>query len=66
MENLFYRIDKNNNAVIFNEGGTNFERFEDSMCLVYPVNSGLSCYYEHNDGIILTIGDTKKCGIVAE
>ena len=65
--NLFYRLTEEGNAMIFGDDGIICERFNsDNMPLVYPVDSGLSAYYEHNDGIILTVEDAKKCGIEAE
>ena len=66
MEKLFYRMNKEGNAVVFNEDGMVCESFNEDMPLVYPVDSGLSCYYEHPDGIVLTIEDAIKCGVEAE
>jgi hypothetical protein len=65
-EELFYRENEDGNAVIFDKDGCSCNRFNDSMPLVYPVDSSLSAYYEHNDGIILTVEDAEKCGIEAE
>lgn len=66
MKDLFYRLNENGNAEIYNSDGTVCERFEENIPCVYPVDSNLSAYYEHNDGIVLTIDDAKKCGIFAE
>jgi hypothetical protein len=66
MINLFYRETENGMAMIFNEDGTFCERFDDSMPCVYPVDRSLSCYYEHSDGIVLTVDDAKFCGIEEE
>lgn len=64
MKDLFYRINEEGNAVIFNYDGTVCERFDyDDMPIVYPVYSNLSCFYQHNEGIVLSIEDVDKCGI---
>ena len=69
MESLFYRLDSAGNAVILDEdGGYQCTRIpeSDGGCSVYPVGSGLSCAYEHVNGIVLTVSDAQKLGINPE
>ena len=59
MKNLFYRIDKNGNAVIFED---------DDVCTridanIYPIGSAMSARYEHPGGIILSVEDAESLGI---
>lgn len=60
---MFYRIDTNGNAQIFNEDGTPATRIDAN---VYPVGSTLSARYEHADGITLTVADAESIGIGKE
>lgn len=63
MKDLFYRLDENGNAVIFDLDGDIATTIDAS---VYPVDSQLSTRYEHHEGIVLTIEDAKKLGIGGE
>lgn len=65
MKDLFYRLDKNNNAVVlYKEDGAEVTRIESSLATtIYPINSDLSCAYEHAQGIVLSIEDAEKLGI---
>ncbi|WP_051298828.1 hypothetical protein [Marinobacterium litorale] len=65
---IFGRIDENGNvAVLWAEDGEAVRRFEeDEMPIVYPVDSGLSCYYEHPNGIVISREDADKIGIEIE
>lgn len=60
---MFYRINENGNAAIFEDEGDVAVRFDAN---VYPVGSQTSVRYEHAEGIILTLEDAKKCGIEPE
>jgi hypothetical protein len=60
---MFYRINENGNAQIFENDGDIVTRIDAN---VYPVDSQLSTRYEHASGIVLTIEDAEKLGIHAE
>ena len=63
---MFYRINENGNAVILNDSGTLVTSLTRPLPCVYPIGSNVSAYYEHPEGIVLTVDDAKKCGIEAE
>ncbi|TVL53722.1 hypothetical protein AYI98_00825 [Shewanella algae] len=65
---IFGRIDENGNVIVlWAEDGEAVCRFEeDEMPIVYPVDSGLSCYYEHAEGIVISREDAEKIGIEIE
>jgi len=65
---LFYRLDNDGNAVILNEDGTQTTRIElDSYIGVpYPVGSTVSVLWEHPEGIVLTVEDAERIGVVKE
>ena len=54
MNELFYRLNENGNAIILDVDGYRCERISDATN-IYPIGSNLSCAYQHIDGIILTI-----------
>lgn len=60
---MFYRINSNGNAEVFNDDGTVATRIDAD---VYPIGSDFSSRYEHPEGIILTVSDAEKIGIEAE
>lgn len=61
---MFYRVDENGNAqILWKESGECVTRIDAN---VYPVDSNLSTRYEHPQGIILTIADAEKIGIISE
>jgi hypothetical protein len=60
---MFYRINSDGNAVIFENNGSVAKRIDAD---VYPVGSDLSARYEHPEGIVLTIADAEKLGIGVE
>jgi len=65
-ENMFYRINEDGNAVIFLNNGEVVTKFNcDSPC-VWPVGSDVCGYYEHPEGIIISIADAKRLGIEKE
>lgn len=63
MPNLFFRVNQQGHAVIFDEYGWNVTKIDEN---VYPVGSDWSCRWEHPEGIVLTIEDAKKLGIKHE
>jgi hypothetical protein len=67
MGKMFYRIDENGNARIFENDGSIVTRIDDPDAnVVYPVGSNCSARYEHPEGITLTIEDAQKLGIEVE
>ena len=60
---MFYRINSDSNAVIFENDGSVATRIDAN---VYPVGSNCSARYEHPEGIVLTIADAEKLGIEKE
>jgi hypothetical protein len=60
---VFYRINEQKNAEIFEDSG---ERARRILANVYPVDSEVSARYEHPNGITLTISDAQKIGIAEE
>ena len=63
MKDLFYRLDENGNAVIFDLDGDIATTIDAN---VYHIDSQVSTRYEHPEGIVLTIEDAKKLGIEEE
>jgi hypothetical protein len=65
---MFYRIDENGNASLFENDGNATTRIENlpAYKMVYPVGSDLSVAYEHPEGVVLTIEDAKKIGLKEE
>ncbi len=59
MSDLFYRLNAAGNAVVLDSDGMACCRISegDGGSSVYPIDSDLSCAYEHVDGIVLTVGD---------
>lgn len=60
---MFYRINEQQNAQIFNDDGSVASRIDAD---VYPVGSDTSTRYEHPEGIVLSVEDAKKIGISEE
>jgi len=60
---MFYRVDKNGDAQIFNNDGSVATRIDEN---VYPIGSKLGAKYEHVNGIILSVEDAEKIEIMAE
>ncbi len=60
---MFYRINSDSNAVIFENDGSVVTRIDAN---VYPVGSNYSARYEHPEGIVLTVEDAEKLGIEVE
>ena len=60
---MFYRINSDGNAVIFESDGSVATRIDAN---VYPVMSNISTRYEHPEGIVLTVADAEKIGIKKE
>jgi len=64
IDNIFYRINTDGNAVILYVGdGELVTKLDED---VYPVGSDLSARYEHPEGIVLTVKDAKFIGIPSE
>ena len=62
--NFFGRLNDDENVdVLHIENGENATRLD---CTLYPVNSNLSCRYEHPEGIVLTVWDAKSIGLDIE
>lgn len=62
MENIFGRKDnKGNVMVLFTDGEpvTRLDEDNDDMPLIWPINSDVSAYYEHPDGLIISIEDAQ-------
>lgn len=60
---MFYRVNENGDAVVFHESGEAVTKIDAN---VYPVGSGFSARYEHPEGIVLTVADAERIGIIAE
>jgi hypothetical protein len=60
---MFYRINEDGNAVIFNDDGYATTKIDANE---YPIGSDLSCRYEHVNGIVLTIHQSESIGIAEE
>ena len=60
---MFYRINEQKNAEIFENDGERVTRIDAN---VYPVDSDVSARYEHAHGIVLTIADAQKLNISIE
>lgn len=60
---MFYRLDENGNAVIFEDNGDVVTRIDAN---VYPINSEFSARYEHPEGIVLEIQDAERLKIKEE
>lgn len=63
--NVFGRTNENNNVDVLYETGEPVTRVAD-WSNYYPVNSQLSCAYEHPKGIELSLDDAKKLGLDVE
>jgi hypothetical protein len=61
---MFYRINSDGNAEVYNDDGSAATRIKTGN--VYPVGSDLSTHYEHPEGIVLTIADAEKISIHSE
>ena len=64
MENYFYRLDEDGNAVIFENDGNQATKLD--VLNIYPIDSELSTQYEHANGIVLSVEDAHKIGISNE
>jgi hypothetical protein len=63
-KNMFYRLNEDDNAVILTiDEGERVTRIDGDA---YPVNSDLSVQYEHPEGIVLSISDALRLGILPE
>ena len=65
MNEMFYRINNDGNADIYHNCGEMVTIIDDATT-VYPIDSNLSCAYEHCDGITISIDDAKSLCIEAE
>lgn len=64
---IFARIDENNNAALFHiEDGEVVTKFEQDMPVVWPIDSSVSAYSEHPEGIVISIADAESLGIEFE
>ena len=63
---IFGRIDDNGNVALFYKEGGAVTIFESEMPMAWPVDSDVSAYYEHPNGIVLEKQDAKKLGIEIE
>ncbi|EMH9024378.1 hypothetical protein ACXITB_04275 [Proteus mirabilis] len=62
--NIFGRKNENGNIdVLYVDDGYPVTKLDDSFPIVYPVDSNLSAYYEHPEGITLTEEDAQKIGL---
>ncbi len=57
---MFYRLNDDGNAVIFNDDGTPTTRIDAD---VYDMTTYLSARYEHPKGVVLTVKGAKEAGI---
>jgi hypothetical protein len=62
---MFYRLDENNNAVIFEDCGEQATRIRRETT-TYPIGCGLSCAHEHPTGLVLTTEYTERLIIKPE
>ncbi|MCK5450233.1 MAG: hypothetical protein KAI70_00555 [Candidatus Omnitrophica bacterium] len=63
---MFYRKNSVGNAVIFENDGSVATRIMQSKHCVYPVGSNMSTKYEHPVGVVLSVEDAQKLGILEE
>ena len=64
IDEMFYRINEDGNAVIlYSTDGSAVRRLDEN---VYPIGSELSARYEHPEGIVLSVSDAKAIGIPEE
>lgn len=62
--NIFGRKNENGDIdVLYVEDGYPVTRLDEEMPIVYPINSELSAFYEHPEGITLTLEDAQKIGL---
>jgi hypothetical protein len=68
VNNIFGRInDDGNVAILYADDGSAVTQLTDGEHpLLWPVDSDVSAYYEHPNGIILTREDADKLGIEIE
>ncbi len=62
---MFYRIDENGNAQIFNNDGSTATQINANVYVVGSDGSK-SVRYEHPEGIFLTVEDAEKIGVHRE
>ena len=60
---MFYRLNDNGDAQIFEDSGEVATQIDAN---VYPIDSNFSTRYEHPDGIILSVEDAIKIGVLNE
>ena len=60
---MFYRLNDNGDAQIFEDSGEVATQIDAN---VYPIDSNFSTRYEHPDGIILSVEDAIKSGVLNE
>lgn len=63
---MFGRKNKNGDINLLDKDGYPITRLDDSYPIIYPVNSNLSAYYEHPNGLIITEEDAKKLDLDIE
>lgn len=64
---IFGRTNETGNVnILYKESGEAVTALESTMPLVWPVNSDVSAYYEHPNGIELTKEDAVALGIEVE
>lgn len=60
---MFYRINEQNNADIFEDSGERTTRIDANL---YCVDSDTSTRYEHSQGVVLPVRDAESVGILDE
>ena len=64
-DEMFYHVSEEGNAEIcYCNDGVAVTRIESGN--IYPIGAQTSTWYEHPEGIILSIADAKKLGIQSE
>ena len=65
---MFYRLNEDGNAVVFEDGGTVVTQIRGTRIgsIIYPIGSGMSTRYNHPGGIVLTVEDAERIGVEKE
>lgn len=69
MDEYFYRLDENGNAVILHcEDGAPVTKIDKGMSYrgIFPIGSSLCVQYDHPEGIVLSVLDAMALGIEEE
>ena len=53
-------------SLLYSDNGYPVTKLDECFPIVWPINSELSAYYEHSEGITLNESDFKKTGIELE